>query len=1147
MNHIEKVLVANRGEIATRIIRAVHELGLTAVGIYSEEDMNAVHRRKADEAYLVGKGASPTGVYLDIEAIIEIAKENDVDAIHPGYGFLSENRDFARRCEEEDIIFIGPELKHLEMFGDKISGIETAVEAGLDVVPGSDGAVESVQEVFDFAEEYDYPVMLKAVSGGGGKGMRIVYKEDEVEEAFNRAQSEAETSFGDGAIYLEKYIENPKHIEVQIIGDTHGNGVHLYERDCSIQRRHQKVVEVAPAFNLDEKLRKEITDASLQLLNHVDYVNAGTIEFLVSGNNFYFIEVNPRIQVEHTITEMVTDIDIVKTQILVADGESLFGEVINMPQQEDITTNGYAIQSRITTEDPVNDFAPDSGKITDYEVAGGPGIRVDAGDAYTGAEIQPFYDSLLLKLCTHADTVEEVIHRTDRALEETKIVGLKTNISFLRNIVNHPTFIKGESDTTFIAEHKEIFDVKPQLDDGSRIAEYFGEVTVNGFPGIQQNGKPDFPERQIPEVPEEPTHKGRSYKHILDEEGPEAVIEAVLKEENTLLTDTTLRDAHQSMLTTRMRTKDMRDIAPYMNQTMQDHFSLEMWGGATFDVAYNFLKESPWERLTELRELIPDIPFQMLLRASNAVGYNNYPDNIVTRFIHESADKGIDVFRIFDSQNWIETMKLPIEEALKTGKLVEGAICYTGDFLNPERSDTYTLQYYVDLAKELEDLGVHLISIKDMSGILKPEAAYQLVKALKEESNLPIHLHMHDTSGNAITTLSRAIDAGVDIVDTANSSVSGQNSQPDSNALYYARQGKERTIELDVDAGDKMAEYWKTTRKYYQPFESDLVNPWTEVYKFEMPGGQYSNIQAQARSVGLGDRFDDVLDMYQRVNALLGDVIKVTPSSKVVGDLSLFMVTNDLDEQSVIEEGPNLDFPDSVVSFFRGEIGQPPNGFNKELQKVVVKGQDVITDRPGNHIPDYDFTQAYEALEEYMPNEDIDETKLLSYAMYPKVYEDFLVYYERFGKIDVIDTPDFFYGLELGETTTVELDKGKILTVKYKAIGPVQEDGKRTLYYDLNGAPFEVDIVDTNVEASGAVKKKADKTNEKHIGAQMPGSVVSIDCAVGDEIQANDVIIVTEAMKMESAIHAPIGGVVKDIYVNEKDQVEGGDLLIEFE
>lgn len=1147
MNHIEKVLVANRGEIATRIIRAVHELDLTAVGIYSEEDMNAVHRRKADEAYLVGKGESPTGAYLDIEGIIEIAKENDVDAIHPGYGFLSENRDFARRCEEEDIIFIGPELKHLEMFGDKISGIETAVAAGLNVVPGSDGAIDSVQDVYDFAEEYGYPVMLKAVSGGGGKGMRIVYEEDEVEEAYNRAQSEAQTSFGDSAIYLEKYIENPKHIEVQIIGDTHGNGVHLYERDCSIQRRHQKVVEVAPAFNLDEKLRKEITEAALQLLNHVNYVNAGTIEFLVSGDEFYFIEVNPRIQVEHTITEMVTDIDIVKTQILVADGENLFGEIINMPQQEDIKTQGYAIQSRITTEDPANNFAPDSGKITNYEVAGGPGIRVDAGDAYAGSEIQPFYDSLLLKLCTHADTVEEVIDRTDRALEETNIVGLKTNIGFLRNIVNHPQFIEGEADTTFVAEHKELVDVEPDLDDGSRIAEYFGEVTVNGFPGIQQNGKPDFPERQIPEVPEKPTHKGRSYKHILDEEGPKAVIEAILKEENTLLTDTTLRDAHQSMLTTRMRTKDMRDIAPYMNATMQDHFSLEMWGGATFDVAYNFLKESPWERLTELRELIPDVPFQMLLRASNAVGYNNYPDNVVTRFIHESADKGIDVFRIFDSQNWIETMKLPIEEALKTGKLVEGAICYTGDFLNPDRSETYTLQYYIDLAKELEDLGVHLISIKDMSGILKPEAAYQLVKALKEESNLPIHLHMHDTSGNAVTTLSRAIDAGVDIVDTANASVSGQNSQPDSNALYYARQGKERTINLDVDASDKMAEYWKTTRKYYAPFESDLINPWTEVYKYEMPGGQYSNIQAQARSVGLGERFDDVLDMYQRVNDLLGDVIKVTPSSKVVGDLSLFMVTNDLDEETVINEGLNLDFPDSVVSFFRGEIGQPPNGFNKELQEVVVKGENVITDRPGNHIPEYDFDEAYEALEEYMPEEEIDESRLLSYAMYPKVYEDFLIYYERFGEIDVIDTPSFFYGLELGETVTVHLDKGRILTVKYKAIGPVKENGKRTLYYDLDGAPFEIEIIDSNVEASGAVKKKADKTNEKHVGAQMPGSVVSIDCAVGDEVQANDVIIVTEAMKMESAIHAPMTGVIKEIYVAEKDQVEGGDLLIEFE
>lgn len=1146
MKHIEKVLVANRGEIATRIIRAVHELGLTAVGIYSEEDMNAVHRRKADEAYLVGKGKSPTGAYLDIEGVIEIAKANNVDAIHPGYGFLSENKDFARRCQEEGIIFIGPELKHLEMFGNKISGIETALDAGLDVVPGTNGNTATAQDVYDFAKENGYPIMLKAVSGGGGKGMRIVHNESEVEEAVQRAQSEAQNSFGDGSIYLEKYIENPKHIEVQIMGDTKGNVVHLYERDCSVQRRHQKVVEVAPAFNLEHGLRERITDAALQLMDHVGYVNAGTVEFLVSGDDFYFIEVNPRIQVEHTITEMVTDIDIVKTQILVADGEELHGKAINIPQQANIKTSGYAIQSRITTEDFENNFAPDSGKITNYQAAGGPGIRVDAGDAYAGSEIKPFYDSLLLKLCTHADTVEEVITRTDRALAETKIGGLKTNTSFLRNIVNHPLFVTGEYDTTFIEDHDELFDVKEEKEAGPGLAEYLGEITVNGFPGIEKNGGKDFPDLVIPEL-NHPPKEVRSYKHILDEEGPEAVVKAIQAEKNTLLTDTTLRDAHQSMLTTRMRTQDMRQIASYMNATMQDHFSLEMWGGATFDVAYNFLKESPWDRLSELRELIPDIPFQMLLRASNAVGYNNYPDNVVKKFIHTSAEKGIDVFRIFDSQNWIETMKLPIEEALKTGKIVEGAICYTGDFLNPDRSDTYTLDYYLDLAKELEELGVHTLSIKDMSGILKPEAAYQLVKALKEVTDLPIHLHMHDTSGNAITALSRAIDAGVDIVDTANASISGQNSQPDSNALFYTRQGKEQTINLDVDAGDEMAKYWKTVRKYYGPFESDLINPWTEVYKYEMPGGQYSNIQAQAKSVGLGDRFDDVLDMYQRVNVLLGDVIKVTPSSKVVGDLSLFMVTNDLDEETVITEGANLDFPDSVVSFFAGEIGQPVNGMNKELQEVVVKGQNVITDRPGNHLPDYDFDQAHADLKELLKEEEITEAALISYAMYPKVYKEYLLYNERFGDIDVIDTPSFLYGMELGETITVNLSKGKMLTIKYKAMGPVKENGKRTLYYDLDGVPFEVEIVDANIQASDAVKQQADKTNEKHIGAQMPGSVVSINCKVGDEVEKNDVIIVTEAMKMESAIHAPISGVVKDIFVREKDQVEGGDLLIEFE
>lgn len=1146
MKNIQKVLVANRGEIASRIMQACRELDIETLAIYSKEDELSQHRFNADQSVLVGEGKSPTAAYLDIEGIIKVAKENDVDAIHPGYGFLSENESFAKRCQEEGIKFIGPKLQHLEMFGNKTRARETAIEAGLQVVPGTDGAIESAQAVKDFAEEHGYPIMIKAVSGGGGKGMRIIRSADEVQESYERAKSEAMNSFADDSLYVEKFIENPKHIEVQILGDEHGHVVHLFERDCSVQRRHQKVVEVAPSFSLDDAIRQRLADAALQLAENVQYVNAGTVEFLVSGEDFYFIEVNPRIQVEHTITEQVTGVDIVKAQLLVADGESLFDEAIHMPQQEDIKTDGYAIQCRITTEDPENDFAPDSGQIVNYQAPNGPGIRLDEGNAYKGSVISPHYDSLLLKIITYGDTIEDVLDKTERALTDTRITGLKTNISFLENIIQHPLFKTGDYSTNLINDHPELFEVKAEVDRGVKLLNYIGNITVNGFPGIQSNAKPTFDSRHTPQA-NGPLSEDRTFKHILDQDGPEALAQAVLEEKDALVTDTTFRDAHQSILTTRLRTQDMLEIAPYINQTLREAFSLEMWGGATFDVAYNFLKESPWDRLALLREAIPDIPFQMLLRASNAVGYKNYPDNVIKAFIQESAKEGIDVFRIFDSLNWMETLKLPLEAALETGKVVEGTVCYTGDILDPDRSSTYTLDYYVNMAKELEAFGVHTLGIKDMSGILKPEAAYQLVKALKDEIKIPVHLHMHDTAGNAISSYSRAIDAGVDIVDVANSALSGTNSQPDGNALYYNRQGTSRGVKVNVDANDEMEDYWKTTRQYYKPFESDLNAPWTGVYKYEMPGGQYSNILSQARSVGLGDRFDEVLDMYRRVNLMFGDIIKVTPSSKVVGDMSLFMVQNDLDEESVIEEGPNLDFPDSVVSFMRGEIGQTVNGFNKELQEIIVKNKDIITDRPGNHIPDFDYQAAKEELAELMPEEQIDNKVLLSYAMYPKVFKDYIVSYENFNRIEVLDTPTFFYGLELGEECEVTLHDGQSLHIKYLAQGPVKENGKRTLFYQFNGEILAVEILDANVKDAAALRPKADKTNSKHIGAQMPGTVVSINVAVGDEVKQNDTIIVTEAMKMESAIHATEDGVVKAIHVNENDQIEGGDLLIEFE
>ncbi len=1148
MKNIQTVLVANRGEIAIRIMRACHELGIKTIGIYSEEDIGTLHRQKADESYLIGEGKSPTQAYLDIEGILRLAKETNVDAIHPGYGFLSENEKFARRCEEEGIKFIGPEQKHLEMFGNKTRARETAIAAGLKVIPGTDGKISSVDEVYAFGQEHGYPIIVKAVSGGGGKGMRIVHAESEVQEAFERTKSEAINSFGNDALYVEKYINNPKHIEVQILGDQHGNVVHLYERDCSVQRRHQKVVEVAPAYGLNEAIRKELCEAALQLMNYAEYVNAGTVEFLVSGDEFYFIEVNPRVQVEHTVTEKVTGIDIVKTQILIADGEKLCDPVIDIPAQEDIQVKGYAFQCRITTEDPLNNFAPDTGKISGYQSPGGPGIRLDAGDAFRGSVISPYYDSLLVKITTNGTTIEETISKMKRALDEVRVVGVKTNISFLKNIIEHPKFLKGDYDTTFIQDYPELFDFVPPRNRGQKILTYIADVTVNGFPGVEEKEKPRFEPRIVPQASNVQASKSqKTFKHILDNEGPEAVAQAVLDSPNALLTDTTLRDAHQSLLTTRLRTNDMTRIAPYMNEMMKEYFSLEMWGGATFDVAYNFLRESPWDRLRELRALIPDIPFQMLLRASNAVGYKNYPDNVIQKFIQTSAKNGIDVFRIFDSLNWIETLKLPIEEALKTDKIVEGTLCYTGDILNPDRSKIYTLDYYVNFAKELENQGVHMLGIKDMSGVLKPEAAYQLIKTLKEEIRIPIHLHTHDTSGNAIPMYSRAIDAGVDIIDTANAALSGQNSQPDANALYYTRQGTNRSIEVNVEANDKMAEYWKATREYYGSFETDLKTSFTKVYEVEVPGGQYSNLRAQANSLGLSARFDDVLEMYKRVNLLFGDIVKVTPSSKVVGDMALFMVQNELDEESVIEQGPALDFPDSVISFFEGQIGQPAGGMNKELQKVVLKDREFITDRPGKHLEPYDFKQARKELEQVLSEKAIDDESLLSYAIYPKVYKDYLSFYETYNKVQVIDTPTFFYGMELNEQILIEIEKGKTLLIELTSIGPLKEGGNRTVYFDLNGMPYEVEVVDRKVEGTAVVRPKADKMNEKEVGAQMPGTVIKVFVQAGDKVSQNQPLIATEAMKMESTIQAPMDGVIKSIYVREQEQVKGNDLLIEFE
>ncbi|OEF96634.1 pyruvate carboxylase [Desulfuribacillus alkaliarsenatis] len=1140
---IKKLLVANRGEIAIRIFRACTELHIRTVAIYSKEDAGSLHRYKADEAYLVGEGKKPIEAYLDIESIIEIAKKHEVDAIHPGYGFLSENINFARRCQEEGIIFVGPELKHLEMFGDKVRAREQAILAGIPVIPGSDGPVESIEAVQEFADKHGFPLIIKASLGGGGRGMRIVRVQSELEEAYNRAKSEAKSAFGNDEIYVEKFVENPKHIEVQILADKHGNMVHLYERDCSVQRRHQKVVEVAPSVGLDKKLRIDICDAAVKLSKNVGYVNAGTVEFLVTANgDFFFIEVNPRIQVEHTITEMITGVDIVQSQIMISDGEQLHGDKLGIPKQENIILNGYAIQSRVTTEDPSNNFLPDTGKITAYRTSGGFGVRLDGGNGFQGAVITPHYDSLLVKVSTWALTFEQASAKMVRNLREFRIRGLKTNILFLENVVAHENFLSGEYNTSFIDTTPELFDFPIIRDRGTKLLSFIGETIVNGYPGLDKKKKPVFDKPVIPKVKlTEPFPSGT--KQILEQQGAKGLTDWVKAQKQVLLTDTTFRDAHQSLLATRVRTHDLSLIAEPTARMLPNLFSTEMWGGATYDVAMRFLHEDPWERLIELREKMPNLLFQMLLRASNAVGYTNYPDNLIREFVKESADAGIDVFRIFDSLNWIEGMRLAIEATCDTGKIAEAAICYTGDILDPTRSK-YDLKYYKNMAIELEKSGAHILGIKDMAGLLKPEAAYQLVSTLKEAVDIPIHLHTHDTSGNGIFTYAKAIDAGVDIVDVAVGAMAGLTSQPSGNSLYYALANTERQPDLDIQALEKIGLYWEEVRKYYSGFESGMMAPHTEVYEHEMPGGQYSNLQQQAKAVGLYNRWDEVKKMYRTVNDMCGDVVKVTPSSKVVGDMALYMVQNNLTEKDIYERGDSLDFPDSVIEFFQGQLGQPYQGFPEALQKIILKGKEPLSVRPGELMEPVDFDKIREKLQEMFEKE-VTTHDVLSYALYPKVYEEFERFRQRFGDVAALDTPTFFYGLRLGEEIEVEIERGKTLIIQLVSVSKPRDDGTRLVYFELNGVLREVIIKDQEVKIADTCKQKADKSNPGHIGASMPGTVLKTLVEKGDKVRKGDHLILTEAMKMETTVQAPFDGEVLEVHVTSGESIQTGDLLIE--
>ncbi|MGM9923320.1 MAG: pyruvate carboxylase [Bacillus sp. (in: firmicutes)] len=1139
---IEKVLVANRGEIAIRVFRACTELNIRTVAIYSKEDSVSYHRFKADEAYLVGEGKKPIDAYLDIDGIIEIAKTAKVDAIHPGYGFLSENIHFARRCEEEGIIFIGPKSKHLDMFGDKVKARTQAELAEIPVIPGSDGPVSSLQEVKDFGNEHGFPIIIKASLGGGGRGMRIVKNPDEVEEAYNRAKSEAKAAFGNDEVYVEKFVQNPKHIEVQILGDHAGNIVHLYERDCSVQRRHQKVVEIAPSVSLSDELRQDICEAAVKLMRNVDYLNAGTVEFLVADHKFYFIEVNPRVQVEHTVTEMITGIDIVQSQILIAEGYELHSEKVGIPNQEDIPLFGYAIQSRITTEDPQNNFMPDTGKIMAYRSASGFGVRLDAGNAYQGAVITPYYDSLLVKVSTWALSFEQACNRMARNLKEFRVRGIKTNIPFLENVIKHQKFRTGAFDTSFIDVTPELFVFPASKDRGTKMLSYIANVTVNGFPGVEKKKKPVFEKPRSIILPADMGY-AEGTKQILDKQGADGLVKWVKEQKEVLITDTTFRDAHQSLLATRVRTTDMMQIAEPTAKLLPNLFSAEMWGGATFDVAYRFLKEDPWERLIHLREKMPNILFQMLLRGANAVGYKNYPDNVIHEFVKQSAQAGIDVFRIFDSLNWVKGMEVAIDAVRQSGKIAEAAICYTGDINDPTRTK-FDIDYYKKFAKELENQGAHILAIKDMAGLLKPDAAYRLISELKSTVDLPIHLHTHDTSGNGILTYTRAVEAGVDIVDTALSTVAGMTSQPSANTLYYALEGSERKPKVDIDSLEQLSCYWEDVRKYYQDFESGMIAPHTEVYKHEMPGGQYSNLQQQAKAVGLGERWDEVKDMYSRVNLMFGDIVKVTPSSKVVGDMALFMVQNNLDEEAVLAKGETLDFPDSVVELFEGMLGQPTGGFPKELQRVILKGKPAITERPGELLEDVDF----KALEEELFNKikrPVSSFDLIAYALYPKVFLEYVQTVEKFGGVSTLDTPTFLYGMRRGEEIEVDIETGKTLIVKLISVGDAHADGTRNISFELNGQQREIVVKDESVKSTVAARMKADPSNADHIGATMPGTILKVLVEKGEKVKKGDHLIITEAMKMETTVQAPYTGIIKDIHVSNGEAILTGDLLIE--
>lgn len=1140
----KKVLVANRGEIAIRVFRALNELGITTVSIYSKEDRYALFRSKADESYPLNPEKGPIDAYLDIDNIIKIALAANVDAIHPGYGFLSENPDFVDACERNGIVFIGPSSQIMNAMGDKISSKKMAIDAQVPIIPGVDYAIKDIDTATKIATEVGFPIMLKASNGGGGRGMRIVNAIEDLEKEFNEAKNESKKAFGDDKIFIEKYLRAPKHIEVQILGDNYGNVVHLYDRDCSVQRRHQKVVEYAPAFSIPDATRQIIFDSAIRLSKAVGYRNAGTLEFLVDADNHpYFIEMNPRIQVEHTVSEEITNIDLVQSQILVAEGYPLDSDEINIKSQDDVHCDGYSIQTRVTTEDPSNNFMPDTGEITVYRSGSGKGIRLDGGNAYTGAVISPYYDSLLVKAISHDRTFAGAVRKSIRTLQEMRIRGVKTNIPFLINVLHHPTFVAGKCYTTFIEETPELFQLTQSQDRATKIIEFIGDRIVNS----QKGQKPHYENRVLPKLDQtKPVYGARDEFLKL---GAEGFMQKILKEDKLYVTDTTMRDAQQSLMATRMRSKDLCGAAYATNAYMQNAFSVEAWGGATYDTAYRFLKESPWKRLELLRKRMPNTLIQMLLRASNAVGYSNYPDNVVQEFIKISAEHGIDVFRIFDSLNWVENMKMPIEEALKTGKIVEGTICYTGDITSPTETK-YTLDYYVKMALELESLGCHSIAIKDMAALLKPRAAKKLVTALKQELHVPLHLHTHDSTGNGVSTVLMAAEAGVDIVDLAIESMSSMTSQPSMNAVVEALRGSKRDTGLDFEELDELSRYYGRIRKVYEQFESDMKAPNAEIYKYEIPGGQYSNLLAQVTSMGSADEFESIKALYKDANDLLGNIVKVTPTSKAVGDLAIFMFKNGLTKENILTAGAGLSYPDSVVSYFQGMMGQPYGGFPKELQKIVLKDIEPLTDRPGKSLPPVDFNAIKKQLiEKYNygdKSEEVMNQKAISYALYPKVYEDYCEHFQMYNDVTRLESHVYFYGLRKGEETYLNIGEGKQLLIKYLEEGEPDENGVRTLTFQVNGMLRTVKIQDKNLEIKADRKLKADKTNPQHLGSSIPGTVGKVLVKEGDAVTENMPLLTVEAMKMETTVVSKITGTVDKIYVQQGDSVSQDDLLMSF-